>query len=134
GRKLGALLTSPPVNVRNAELEEDAARLGRLVGQFGAQVERALRTYQREIVDQQLPLGRIADAGTELYVSACVLNRLDALLRDHHASDADKRLEPETGRYYPRRAGRRIQRRLTDLWDNDDDATTRLAQRMIRQV
>src|SRR5690606_32694877 len=47
GRKLGALLTSPPVNVRNAELEEDAARLGRLVGQFGAQVERALRTYQR---------------------------------------------------------------------------------------
>lgn len=132
GRKIGSLLTSPAVSVRNNELEADAARLGKLVGSFGANVERALRTYQTEIVEQQHQLGRFADAGTELYVSACVLNRLDFMLRDHHVSEAQQRLELETGRYYLRTAARRIRQALADLWDNDDEATNSLARRMLR--
>jgi hypothetical protein len=132
GRKLGSLLTSPSVRVSNNELEDDAARLGRLVGSFGANVERLLRTYQLEIVDQQHQLGRAADIATELYVSACVLNRLDAMLRDHHLSDAEKRSQLETGRYYLRTASRRMQQTLTALWENDDDATTLLAKRILQ--
>ncbi len=131
GRKIGALLTSPAVRVRNVELEDDAARLGRLVGSLGANVERALRTYQLEIVDKQHQLGRIADAATELYVSACVLNRLDALLRDHHLADEEKQTELATGRYYLRLSARRIHRALADMWDNDDDATNRLARQVL---
>lgn len=132
GRKLGSLFASPSVRVRNNELEDDAARLGRLVGSFGSNVERLLRTYQTEIVEHQHQLGRAADVGTELYVSACVLNRLDAVLRDHHLSDAEKRLQVETGRYYLRTASRRMQRALADMWDNDDEATNSLAKRMLQ--
>ncbi len=130
GRKLGSLLTSPQIRVRNNELEEDAARLGKLVGSFGSNTERALRTYQLEIVDQQLQLGRISDAGTEIYVSACVINRLDSMLRDHHLDDAAKRLAMETGRYYLLIANRRIRHLLAEMWDNDDEATSRLARRV----
>lgn len=132
GRKLGSFLTSPQVRVRNSELEDDAARLGRLVGSFGAQVERALRTYQLEIVDQQHQLGRLADAGTDLYVSACVLNRLDAALRDHHLAEAEKKSQLQLGRYFLRIASRRIQRSLIDLWDNDDEETNRLAKAVLK--
>jgi acyl-CoA dehydrogenase family member 9 len=133
GRKMGSLLSSPTVQVRNVELEPDAANLSRTIGSLGSSVERLLATYQREIVDRQYQLGRIADAATEIYVSSCVLNRLDALLRDHHLDDSQKRFEMATGRYYLDTARRRIRRSLADLWDNDDEATTSLADRMLRR-
>lgn len=132
GRKLGSLFAGPTVEVRNVELEPDAAQLAKLVGQLGSSVERALATYQLEIVERQYQLGRIADAATEIYVGSCVLNRLDAMLRDHHLTDAAKRFELTTGRYYLTTARRRIRHKLADLWDNDDDATTELARRMLR--
>jgi alkylation response protein AidB-like acyl-CoA dehydrogenase len=133
GRKLGSLLVSPTVAVRSSELEPDAAALGKLVSLVGQNVERLLRTYQLGIVDRQYQLGRVADAATELYVSACVLNRLDALLREHGGNGAEHRLDLETGRYYLLTAGRRIRRAMADLWSNDDPATTALADRMLKE-
>ncbi len=132
GRKLGSLLVSPTVSVRSSELEPDAAKLGKLVSLVGQNVERLLRTYQLGIVDRQYQLGRVADAATELYVSACVLNRLDALLREHGGNGAEHRLDLESGRYYLLTAGRRIRRAMTDLWSNDDDATSALANRILK--
>jgi hypothetical protein len=136
GRKLGSLLVSPTVPVRSSELENDAAQLGRLVGMLGSHVERLLVTYQKEIVDRQYQLGRIADAATEIYVSACVLNRLDHLIRqhagNHHGDEGQLRFDLQTGRYYLLTASRRIKQALAALWDNDDDATTALANRVLR--
>lgn len=126
-RRIGALLVSPEVGVRSGELTDDAARLGRLVGSLGANVERLLRKYQEAVLDRQYQLGRIADAAIELYVSGCVMNRLDHLLRDPHADEGQRLRELKLGRYYLQTAGRRIRRSLADLWDNDDDATTRVA-------
>jgi hypothetical protein len=95
-------------------------------------VQRLLVQHQMGIVDRQYQLGRIADAATELYVSACVLNRLDAMLRDTNDHDAAVRLDLETGRYYLLTARRRIRQSLDSLWDNDDTATTALASRMLK--
>jgi hypothetical protein len=69
---------------------------------------------------------------TELYVSSCVLNRLDAMLRDQHDANGALRLELEAGRYYLLTARRRIKQNLATLWDNDDEATTALANRMLK--
>jgi alkylation response protein AidB-like acyl-CoA dehydrogenase len=131
GRKLGSLLVAPAVDVRSSELEPEAAALGRLVRRLGRNVERLLRTYQLGIVDRQYQLGRVADAATELYVSACVLSRLDFLLRHAHGDGSDLRLDLESGRYYLLTAARRIRRSLAELWNNDDQATTALANRML---
>jgi alkylation response protein AidB-like acyl-CoA dehydrogenase len=132
GRKLGALLVAPAVPVRNSELEPEAAEMGRLIRSLGTNVQRLLVQHQMEIVDRQHQLGRIADAATELYVSACVLNRLDAMLRDQHEPDAAFLLNVESGRYYLRSARRRIRQSLAALWDNDDEATNSLAARMLK--
>ncbi len=137
GRKLGSLLVSPSVPVRSSELEADAAQLGRLVGSLGSNVERLLVKYQKEIVDRQYQLGRIADAATEIYVSACVLNRLDHLIRqhagNHHGDEGQLRRNLETGRYYLRTASRRIKQAQAALWDNDDEQATSLANGMLRK-
>jgi alkylation response protein AidB-like acyl-CoA dehydrogenase len=172
GRRIGSLLSAPQVEVRNSELEEDAGRLGHLVGHFGSQVERLLRRYQQGIVDRQFQLARVADAAIELYVSACVLRRLDHLLRRQrhanghplspasHAESTDTAVDQATiardgqadhgagqatlppthvapdralgyGRYYLRAAERRIRRGLAELWDNDDEQTTRTARMLL---
>jgi hypothetical protein len=132
GRKMGSLLVAPAVAVRSPELEGEGAALGKLIGKLGANVERLLRTYQMGIVDQQYQLGRVADAAIEIYASACVLNRLDALVRHHHGDEAELRGQLETGRYYLATADRRIRRALAELWDNDDSATTSVANRMLK--
>ena len=61
-----------------------------------------------------------------------MLNRLDYLLRDSHDHDGALRLDLETGRYYLRTARRRIRQALAALWDNDDEATTSLANRLLK--
>jgi hypothetical protein len=135
GRKLSSLLSTPEVPVRSPELEPEAARLGSAVAAFGSNVERLLRTYQMEIVDRQYDLGRIADAAMDLYASACVLNRLDSILRDQdhdHDDESSQRSVLATGRYFLKTADRRVRRNLRDLWDNDDEATTDLANRVLR--
>jgi acyl-CoA dehydrogenase family protein 9 len=130
GRKIESLFTSPAVDVRHYELESDALRLGKLIGFFGSQVEAVLRRYQESILDRQYQLARIADSANELYASACVLRRLDKLLGGGPL-DAAGKLELQTGRYYLTTAERRIHRNLDDLWVNDDDATTNLADALL---
>ncbi|HEX4130826.1 MAG TPA: acyl-CoA dehydrogenase family protein [Pirellulales bacterium] len=132
-RKMGSLLAAPTVRVRASMLDEDAAALGRLVGSFGSNVEALLRHYQESILDRQYELGRVADAAIELYVSSCVLNRLDAMAIDEHFPEAERSAALATGRYYLLTAGRRIRAALAALWDNDDEATTRLADRVLGQ-
>ena len=130
GRKIESYFSSPAVDVHNYELESDALRLGKLIGTLGSQVEAVLRRYQESILDRQYQLARIADSANELYASACVLRRLDKLL-DAGPLNAARTLELQTGRYYLTTAERRVHRNLDDLWVNDDDETTRLADALL---
>ena len=131
GRRLEGFFTNPHVDVHDQQLATEAARLGGLVATFGSHCERLLRTNQESILDRQYQLGRAADCAIELYVSACVLHRLDSMLGHNHGPSDDLKLALETGRYYLLTADRRIRRALTDLWSNDDDATTHLADKLV---
>jgi alkylation response protein AidB-like acyl-CoA dehydrogenase len=143
GKKIEAIFANPAVPVRHMELEPAAARLSKTVAYFGSQVEKLLRTFQMGIVDKQYLAGRVADAATELYVSACVLRRLEALLDEAGHHDHDHTAEHSaaevkdliaTGHFYLLTAERRIRNSLADLWNNDDDATSALADRLQRSA
>src|SRR5690606_29458016 len=86
-----------------------------------------LRKYQQEILDRQYLQARIADAACELYASSCVLSRLESIVRDHHLSEEQKRRDLKVGRYYLATADRRARQCLAELWENDDDETTAVA-------
>jgi alkylation response protein AidB-like acyl-CoA dehydrogenase len=133
GRKLEGLFRSPEVRVHHGQLESDAARLGHLVATFGSNAERLLRAEREAIVDRQYQQGRIADAAIELYVSACVVRRLDATLGQSHDSAGEHEFQRHltAGRYYLQSANRRIRRALADLWDNDDELTTETADSLL---
>jgi acyl-CoA dehydrogenase family protein 9 len=134
GRRVESLFRAPDVSVTHAVLEPDAQRLGKLVAHFGANVERLLRVYREGIVDREYQLGRIGESAIELYVSACVLRKLEATLdqRDHgttapHDGAPSGYGNSIAGRYYLRCAERRIRGHLAALWDNDDHLTTETA-------
>jgi alkylation response protein AidB-like acyl-CoA dehydrogenase len=131
GRKLGSLLVAPSVPVRSVELEDDAMKLGQSISLLGLNVERLLRTYQKEIVERQHQLARVADAATDIYVGACVLNRLDQMLRDDHHQNARACLDLQAGRYFLETSQERVRRNMKALWDNHDDRLNKLANRLL---
>ena len=131
GRKIGSLLSVPPVNVEHSELTDDAAIVGRITGLLGSSVEKLLRKYQEDIVDRQYQLERVADTATEIYVSASVLRRLDFILSDSSLSDTERERCLAAGRYYLRSAARRMHANLDAMWSNEDDQKTALADLML---
>jgi acyl-CoA dehydrogenase family protein 9 len=130
GQRLGAWLVDPEVPVGDPRLEEESRALARLIGRFGKHVQRLLVQHQESIVDRQHLLGRIADAVIELYVSTCVLRRLELHL--HHEATASENPQQRrywqcglaSGRHYLRLARRRIGRALEALTDHDDESTS----------
>ncbi len=133
-RKINSLLHSPEVPVAHEKLQEDATRLGHLIGSFANHVERLLRKYQEGIVERQYQLERAADTAIELYVSACVVRRLEAILSGAAGSVASRERQLAAGRYYLRSAERRAERNFLNMWDNLDQETTRLADLLLEDA
>jgi acyl-CoA dehydrogenase family member 9 len=133
GGRVEALFAPPAVSVLHTELDPEARRLGKLVSLLGGQVQRLLANYREAILDRQYQQGRIADASIEIYTSACVLRRLDHMRSRSDLSPTEWASALTTGRYYLRCAERRIRRSLDDLWSNDDDATTALADLVLQR-
>ncbi len=133
GGRVEALFAAPAVSVHHTELDPEARRLAKLVSLLGGQVQRLLAHHREAILDRQYQQGRIADAAIEIYTSVCVLRRLDHLRSRTDLPPADWAAAATAGRYYLVSAERRIRRSLDDLWSNDDDATTELADQVLQQ-
>jgi alkylation response protein AidB-like acyl-CoA dehydrogenase len=127
GQRLGLRLRSPEPTVKNDQLLNAAVAVGQSVRAFGLAVEQLLRIHQKGIVERQYLQGRIADAAIELYVSGCVLSRLDGALSNRHLDARQRKSELTLGLCYLKGARRRIKRALADLWDHDDADTTAAA-------
>lgn len=141
-RKLGAALGvgaslvvpwattgTPTVPVQSPELQDDAHALGKLVREFGLKLPHVFLGLKDEakFVQAQLVHERIADIAIDLYVSSCVLSRLDHLMGKTAANGkpgtpADPFADVAAGRYFLKLAFRRVRERFAALDDNDDAA------------
>jgi acyl-CoA dehydrogenase family protein 9 len=123
----------PDVPVRVVGLRRPARRLAFRVRDFGAAVQRLLMTYRENVLQMQYVQERIADAGCDLYASACTLSRLDHLLADGNGNLDELRREVAAGQYFLTLANRRIRHNLAALWENDDEAITATANAFLRK-
>lgn len=139
-RKLGAALgvgarfalpwtvSTPLVPVQHPSLRPAADQLARLVREFGLKLPHIFVRLKDEarFVQAQLIHERIANIAIDLYVSSCVLSRLDYLLDGGEASGSAAKVSPDpfadeaAGRYFLALAYRRIREQFSGLDDNDD--------------
>ena len=128
---------TPTVPVRSPDLQDDAYTLARLVREFGLKLPKVFMGLKDEarFVQAQLVHERIADIAIDLYISSCVLARLDYLLTksagNGRATPADPYADIPSGRYFLKLAFRRIRDRFAGLDDNDDAALLESARSMI---
>jgi alkylation response protein AidB-like acyl-CoA dehydrogenase len=117
---------TPEVPVKSPDLRDDGYTLARLVREFGLKLPHVFMALKDETVIAQAELvqERIADIAIDLYVSACVLARLDHLLAGKGTNGkptaADPHADPVAGKYFLKLAFRRIRERFAALDDNDD--------------
>jgi hypothetical protein len=118
--------STPEVPVQTAELQEAASTLAKLVREFGLKLPHVFMAAKNEETFAQAELvhERIADIAIDLYVSACVLARLDHLLAAQGTNGKpmalDPHADPVAGKYFLKLAFRRIRDRFAAFDDNDD--------------
>jgi alkylation response protein AidB-like acyl-CoA dehydrogenase len=130
GDQLKARFTTPEVPVRSPELREAAHELARRVRDFGLAVQSTLFKHRKDpdaFLFRQYIQERIADAGCELYASACTLSRLDSLLASANGNRNAHSADIAAGRYFLKLADRHVRQCLAALTDNDDADTTATA-------
>lgn len=128
--RLSARIWKPEIPVSHAQLKPSAIELGRRLQEFGLSVEKSLRKHQKLILEKQYVQERLADAAIELYTSSCVLSRLQSQM-NNPIPGMEKDLV--IGRFYLKAANRRIKQKLAELNDNDDEATTNVADLMLKE-
>jgi alkylation response protein AidB-like acyl-CoA dehydrogenase len=125
----------PEVPVKSAELRDEAYTLGRFTRDFGLKLPRVFLSLKDEatFAQAQLVHERIADIAIDLYVSACVLSRLDYLLEKakSNGKPADPFADVTAGRYFLELAYRRIRTNFAALDDNDDKLCLETAKAML---
>lgn len=127
---------TPDVPVKSAELRDDAYTLARLTREFGLKLPHVFMAAKNEETFAQAELvhERIADIAIDLYVSACVLARLDYLLAGKSGNgkpSADVYADPVAGKYFLKLAFRRIRERFAAFDDNDDTSLLETAKGVI---
>jgi acyl-CoA dehydrogenase family member 9 len=135
GAKLAApwmTVSTPEVPVKADALRDSAATYGKFVREFGLCLPHVFMRLKDEATFAQAQLihERLADIAIDLYVGACVLARLDALLakprQDPHADVA-------AGHYFVKIAFRRIKANFAALEDHDDASTVSLADTILKK-
>ena len=133
GRKqIGHLFTIPEVPVQHASLRAPAAALAKRVHEFGREVQWLLFRYRESFLERQYQHERLADAACEIYASSCALSRLDALASKTNGNGGDLDREIRAGHYFMKLSDRRIRQCLIALHENDDAATTQVADAFLR--
>jgi alkylation response protein AidB-like acyl-CoA dehydrogenase len=128
---------TPDVPVQSHDLRDDAHTLGKLVREFGLKLPHVFMGLKDEATFAQAELvhERIADVAIDLYVSSCVLSRLDYLLTkaagNGKPAAADPYADVVSGRYFLNLAFRRIRERFAALDDNDDTSLLESAKSML---
>jgi acyl-CoA dehydrogenase family member 9 len=143
-RKIGAALgvgtqlvipwaSTPSVPVKSAKLDDEVTAFARQVKRFGLELPHVFLRLKDEtkFVQAQLIHERIADIAIDLYVSACVLSRLDHLLAN--PSD-DIYANVSAGRYFLKIANRRMTANFAALTDHDDADCVKVADQMIEKI
>jgi acyl-CoA dehydrogenase family member 9 len=129
-------VSTPTIPVKAAELQEDASVVAKNVREFGLKLPKVFMSLKNEetFVQAQAIHERLADICIDLYVSACVLARLDHLIATTGGkSTSDPTADVSAGKFFLKLAARRIADRFAMLDDHDDALSNVVADTVLKR-
>ena len=109
----------------HAAVKPEAETFEQSTRELGAAADRILRKHGKNIIEKQFATRRLADILIDLYVTACVLSRVNAAVEEKGEAGAARELE--ILRTFAGRARRRIRFNINRIDDNDDEMVKSLA-------
>jgi alkylation response protein AidB-like acyl-CoA dehydrogenase len=116
------------------ELADEGRTLAHLTMQFARDVTRLLAKYKESILDYQMLHDRLAWSAAELYASAAVISRLQAMLDATplgNGHDAEIRRDLLIGKGFCHHAAHSVKQRLRGLFRNRDEEILKVADAVI---
>lgn len=141
-------ISVPTMPIENEALHYDAKQVSANIRDFGLTIQSCLAHFRKEglknkkskdqdeeflvieqVLKSQYMQERLSDVVCDLYASACTLSRLDKMLSLKFPIEHP---DIAAGRHFLRLSDRRIKYNTDLLWHNDDIATTKTANSILR--
>jgi acyl-CoA dehydrogenase family protein 9 len=117
---------SPHAGVQVAEpLAGPLKALERYTGAMHEGAERLIRAHRDRVVEEQLQLARLADIAIDLFALTAVIGRVQATIE--RGGEEAARPEIDLARQFSGEAGARIEARVAQLAENQDERLRRIA-------
>ncbi len=107
------------------ELKALAGSVEDSVRDLASAVDRLLRKHGRDIVEKQFATRRLGDIMIDLFVSVCVLSRVDAALRSQGLEKSARELD--IAKTFVAQARKRVRHNMAEIDSNEDEAIKALA-------
>jgi hypothetical protein len=127
-KRMSNMMGSKTLTKAHPELKEQAEKFSSMLGKFAIAVEDTLIKYGKNIVDNELPQGRLADMVIELYVIISVISRTTAILNSSKATQEQKDYVLRLTKYICNESGRKIRRNLKAVSKNNDKLISKISE------
>lgn len=114
------------------ELKEQAEKFSSLLGGFAIAVEDSLIKYGKNIIDNELPQGRLADMVIELYIMIATMSRTTAILNGTKASAEQKEQALRLTKYICKDSSRKVKRNIKAMAKNNDKSVAKISEAVVK--
>jgi acyl-CoA dehydrogenase family protein 9 len=131
-KRLSNMIGTKNITKAHADLQYDADKFTSELGKFAISVENALIKYGKNIVENELPQGRLADMCMELYVQLAVISRTSSILNNTKASADQKDYVLKLSKLILRDSRKKFERNNKAMAKNLDKSVIKVSEHMVK--
>jgi len=109
-----------------------ASKLSGQVSDFALQAENTLLKYKAKIIDNELPLKRLANMAMELYASLSIISRTSTILNDENISQDKKDYVLRLGKLSLKESYSKFKKNLKEMNKNMDETIKSLSEDIVK--
>jgi acyl-CoA dehydrogenase family protein 9 len=131
-KRVSNMMGGKQLTLAHPELKEQADKFTGMLGKFAIAVEDSLIKYGKNIVDNELPQGRIADMVIHLYVTVAVLSRTTSILNNSKVTEEQKDYVLRMTKIICRESRIKFDRSLKKMTKNQDKSVAKISEHVVK--
>lgn len=131
-KRISNMIGSQQLSKAHPELKEQAEKFSSCLGKFAISVENALIKYGKNIVENELPQGRLADMVIDLYVMCAVISRTTSILNSSKPTQDQKDYVLRMTKQICMNARRRFAKNEKSMAKNSDKTVIKISESVVK--